>query len=149
MQRHVGTSSSRTWKFNPVLVLHAQVKSLYRHGHMSECSDKLEDFKFCMSLKSLHPEQKKDAWIQRQAERQAARRLDKSSENVWEIRKSVLRSPELHIPYLELRLIKWATGIPYRAGLPLSKATLRRKMELLPEEYDSPLVLVTSVTCPT
>lgn len=54
---------------------------------MSECSDKLDDFKFCMSLKSLHPEQKREVWIQRQAERWAARRLEKSSEDVWEIRK--------------------------------------------------------------
>ncbi|KAL4074190.1 hypothetical protein J3A83DRAFT_4234219 [Scleroderma citrinum] len=59
---------------------------------MSECSDKLEDFKFCMSLKSLHPEQKRDAWIKRKAEWWAARRLEKSSENVWEARKEPLQN---------------------------------------------------------
>ncbi|KAH7929874.1 hypothetical protein BV22DRAFT_1001928 [Leucogyrophana mollusca] len=67
-------------------VLGAQVKSLYRFGRMSECKEKMEDFKFCMSLKSMHPEQKRDAWIRRRAEWWAARRVGKSSENVWDIR---------------------------------------------------------------
>ena len=43
-----------------------QFKSLYRYGEMAECSQKHEDFKFCMSSKGLHPEEKRDAWIRRE-----------------------------------------------------------------------------------
>ena len=68
-------------------VVGSQVKSLYRHGRMSECHDKMEDFKFCMSLKSMEPEAKRDVWIRRRAEWWANRRLGKSSENVWDVRK--------------------------------------------------------------
>ncbi|KAH7907454.1 hypothetical protein BJ138DRAFT_1014460 [Hygrophoropsis aurantiaca] len=73
-------------------VLGAQVKSLYRHGRMSECRDKMDDFKFCMSLKAMHPEQKRDAWIRRRAEWWAARRVGRSSENVWDVRSEPLQS---------------------------------------------------------
>ncbi|KAI6110610.1 hypothetical protein EDD16DRAFT_1486261 [Pisolithus croceorrhizus] len=73
-------------------VLNAQFKSLYRYGRMSECGDKLEAFKFCLSLKSMHPEQKRDAWIRRRAEELAAKRLGKSSENVWEVRAGPLQN---------------------------------------------------------
>ncbi|KIK27076.1 hypothetical protein PISMIDRAFT_675389, partial [Pisolithus microcarpus 441] len=74
-------------------VLNAQFKSLYRYGRMSECGDKLEAFKFCLSLKSMHPEQKRDAWIRRRAEGLAAKRLGKSSEN-WTTAKLASRSPK-------------------------------------------------------
>lgn len=47
----------------------------------------MEDFKFCMSLKSMEPNAKRDAWIRRRAEWWANRRLGKSSENVWDVRK--------------------------------------------------------------
>lgn len=72
-------------------VVGSQVKSLYRHGHMSECRDKMEDFKFCMSLKSMEPDSRRDAWIRRRAEWWASRRLGKSSENVWDMRRCVIR----------------------------------------------------------
>ncbi|KAG1716398.1 hypothetical protein ID866_750 [Astraeus odoratus] len=65
---------------------------------MSECGDKLEDFKFCMSLKSMHPEQKRDAWIRRRAEWWASRRMGKSSENVWEMRTEPLQNWPPHLP---------------------------------------------------
>lgn len=68
-------------------VVGSQVKSLYRHGRMSECHDKMEDFKFCMSLKSMEPGAKREAWIRRRAEWWANRRLGKSSENVWDVRR--------------------------------------------------------------
>ncbi|KAK7692875.1 hypothetical protein QCA50_004510 [Cerrena zonata] len=67
-------------------VMSSQVKSLYRYGRMAECAHKAEDFKFCMSSKGLHPEEKRDAWIRRRAEWWAQRRLTKSSEDIWEIR---------------------------------------------------------------
>ena len=42
-----------------------------------------------MSLKGLHPEERRDAWIRRRAEWWARRRLEKSSEDVWDIRTCV------------------------------------------------------------
>ncbi|OCH84397.1 hypothetical protein OBBRIDRAFT_409622 [Obba rivulosa] len=68
-----------------------QLQSLYRYGHMSECGRKYEDFKFCMSIKSLHPEEKRDAWIHRRAVWWAQRRLGKSSEDVWDVRPEPLQ----------------------------------------------------------
>ena len=53
---------------------------------MAECTYKLEDFKHCMSSKSMHPQEKYDAWIRRKAEWWARRRMSKSSEDVWEVR---------------------------------------------------------------
>ncbi|KAJ3485166.1 hypothetical protein NLI96_g5152 [Meripilus lineatus] len=73
-------------------VIASQVKSLYRYGQMSECSNKLEDFKFCMSSKSMHPEEKREAWIRRRAEWWAQRRLAQSSEDVWEVRTEPLKN---------------------------------------------------------
>ena len=68
------------------LVLGTQLRSIYRFGEMARCSGKWNEFKFCMSVKGLHPEQRRDAWIQRRAEWWARRRLGLSSENVWEMR---------------------------------------------------------------
>lgn len=71
--------------------LGAQTKSLYRYGHSSECSHKFEDFKFCLSNKSLPEDDKRAAWIQRRAEWWARRRIERSSEDVWDIRTYVNR----------------------------------------------------------
>lgn len=73
-------------------ILGVQLKSLYRHGEMSKCGQKMEDFKFCMANKSLHPEDRREAWIRRRAEWWAKRRLEKSSEDVWEMRKEPLKN---------------------------------------------------------
>jgi hypothetical protein len=42
-----------------------------------------------MAQKGAHPEERRDAWIARRAEWWAARRLDRSSEDVWELRTCV------------------------------------------------------------
>ncbi|EPS94867.1 hypothetical protein FOMPIDRAFT_1169286 [Fomitopsis schrenkii] len=76
-----------------------QLTSLYRYGHMSVCGPKLEEFKFCMSLKGLHPEEHRDAWIRRRAEWWARRRLEKSSEDVWDIRTEPLKDFPPSRPY--------------------------------------------------
>ena len=68
-------------------VMGSQLRSLYRYGEMATCSPKLEEFKFCMSLKSMDPDEKRDAWIRRRAEWWATRRLAKGSEDVWDARK--------------------------------------------------------------
>lgn len=67
-------------------VVGQQIKALYRFGEMSACGEKLEEFKFCMSLKSMEADEKRDAWIRRRAEWWANRRIKMSSENVWDIR---------------------------------------------------------------
>ncbi|KAF8492345.1 hypothetical protein F5888DRAFT_1619059 [Russula emetica] len=72
-------------------ILGTQLKSIYRFGEMAHCSAKWNEFKFCMSIKGLHPEQRRDAWIRRRAEWWARRRLGLSSENVWEMRTEPLR----------------------------------------------------------
>ncbi|CCL99976.1 uncharacterized protein FIBRA_02001 [Fibroporia radiculosa] len=72
-------------------ILGVQFKSLYRYGHMSVCGHKLDEFKFCMSIKGLHPEEKRDAWIRRRAEWWARRRLEKSSEDIWDFRTEPLK----------------------------------------------------------
>jgi hypothetical protein len=43
-----------------------------------------------MSVKGLHPEEKREAWIRRRAEWWAHRRLTRSSEDVWEMRRCAL-----------------------------------------------------------
>jgi len=72
-------------------ILGTQLKSIYRFGEMARCSAKWNEFKFCMSIKGLHPEQKRDAWIRRRAEWWARRRLGSSSENVWDMRTEPLK----------------------------------------------------------
>ncbi|KIK67330.1 hypothetical protein GYMLUDRAFT_37425 [Collybiopsis luxurians FD-317 M1] len=66
--------------------IRSQVKSFYRYGERSHCSQKLEDFKFCLGLTRMEPEERREAWLRRRAEWWANRRLGKSSEDVWEMR---------------------------------------------------------------
>ncbi|KAF9012406.1 hypothetical protein BDQ17DRAFT_1297462 [Cyathus striatus] len=73
-------------------VIRSQVKSLYRYGERPNCSPKLEEFKFCLMLKPMHPEEQREAWIRRRAEWWANKRLAKSSEDVWDIREEPLQS---------------------------------------------------------
>jgi hypothetical protein len=75
-------------------VLGNQLKSIYRFGEMAHCTPKWNEFKFCMSIKGLHPEQRRDAWICHRAEWWARRRLGSSSENVWEKRTYVSCTPQ-------------------------------------------------------
>ncbi|KAI8995403.1 hypothetical protein BD414DRAFT_479427 [Trametes punicea] len=86
-------------------VMISQARSLYRYGEMATCSPKLEDFKFCMSLKGTHPEEKRDLWLRRRAEWWARRRMKNSSEDVWDVRTEPLRDypprkldPEVQAP---------------------------------------------------
>lgn len=67
-----------------------QFKAMYRHGTLAECSPKFAEFKFCLSIKMLDPEDRRRAWIQRRAEWWASRRVGRSSEDVWEMRRCVI-----------------------------------------------------------
>lgn len=62
---------------------------MYRYGAPRDCTPKFEDFKFCMSVKSLPEDRKDEVWVQRRAEWWAKRRQGKSSEDVWDARRSV------------------------------------------------------------
>ncbi|KAJ3988489.1 hypothetical protein F5890DRAFT_1453489 [Lentinula detonsa] len=66
--------------------IRSQIKSFYRYGERTHCSQKLEDFKFCLGLTRMEPEERRDVWIRKRAEWWAHRRLAKSSEDVWEMR---------------------------------------------------------------
>ena len=76
----------RTEPVRRMTALRSQVKAIYRYGGRPQCADKMDDFKFCLTLKALHPEEQREAWIKRRAEWWARRRLAKSSEDVWDIR---------------------------------------------------------------
>jgi len=69
--------------------IRSQVKAIYRYGGRPQCGQKMDDFKFCLTLKALHEEEQRLAWIKRRAEWWANRRLDRSSEDVWDIRTCV------------------------------------------------------------
>ncbi|ETW80347.1 hypothetical protein HETIRDRAFT_115725 [Heterobasidion irregulare TC 32-1] len=73
-------------------VVGSQFKSLYRYGEMAKCTPKMDEFKYCMSIKSLHPEEKRAEWIRHRAEYWARKRLTMSSENVWEVRTEPLQN---------------------------------------------------------
>ncbi|KAG7098674.1 hypothetical protein E1B28_000588 [Marasmius oreades] len=73
--------------------MRSQIKSYYRSGEGTRCSQKLEDWKFCMGLKWLEPEERREQWIRRRAEWWARRRVEgKCSEDVWEIRREPLEN---------------------------------------------------------
>lgn len=74
--------------------LRSQVKAIYRYGGRPRCSQKMDDFKFCLTLKALHPEEQREAWIRRRAEWWANRRITKSSEDVWDYRECVVTSTD-------------------------------------------------------
>ncbi|KIM20349.1 hypothetical protein M408DRAFT_82144 [Serendipita vermifera MAFF 305830] len=72
-------------------VVRNQVKSLYRYGHMAECAQKGKDWRFCLTLKSLEPEEKRKAWLMHRANWWAERRTSGSSEDVWDIRSELIK----------------------------------------------------------
>lgn len=63
-----------------------QVKAIYRYGGMADCSQKMQDVRFCMSLKMLGPEERREAWLMHRARWWAERRTNGSSEDVWDMR---------------------------------------------------------------
>ncbi|KAH8828085.1 hypothetical protein DL96DRAFT_1601645 [Flagelloscypha sp. PMI_526] len=65
----------------------AQVKSIYRYGKRPDCDWHIEEFKKCLTMKLKSPEDRRDIWIQRRAEWWAKRRIEKSSEDVWDARR--------------------------------------------------------------
>ncbi|KAN0065242.1 hypothetical protein ACQY0O_001739 [Thecaphora frezii] len=76
-----------------------QLKSVYRFGTGQDCKDKLDDFKYCLTLKGKSQQERYDAWIQRKAHKTALKRMGpESSENVWEFRRDGSTSAEASTP---------------------------------------------------
>jgi len=71
-------------------VIRTQIKNVYRFGERTKCDRKFQDFKFCLTTKMMHPEERREAWIRRRAEWWANRRLERSSEDVWDLREEPL-----------------------------------------------------------
>ena len=70
-----------------------QARFIYRYGSFNDCKDKLEDFKFCLTMRGITAEERRDRWLQRKSEKTAAKRLTSSSEDVWEMRREPLVDP--------------------------------------------------------
>ncbi|GAA97144.1 uncharacterized protein L969DRAFT_92007 [Mixia osmundae IAM 14324] len=64
----------------------AQVKGYYRLGGTPDCSWHYENFKFCLSVKSLPKPEREEEWIARRARWWTTRRLNGSSEDFWTTR---------------------------------------------------------------
>ncbi|KAG7530892.1 hypothetical protein FFLO_04715 [Filobasidium floriforme] len=73
-------------EFLSCYALGPQLRNVYRHGAPKVCTTKFEDFKYCMSLKSVDEEERRKMWIRRRAGWWAARRVGGSSEDVWDVR---------------------------------------------------------------
>ncbi|KAF5370692.1 hypothetical protein D9758_002006 [Tetrapyrgos nigripes] len=84
----------------------SQVKSYYRYGQGTVCGAKLQDWKFCLGLKFLEPEEQREAWIRRRAEWWARRRLGKSSEDVWEMRTEPVSNFPKPMSETDMQLLK-------------------------------------------
>ncbi len=75
-------------KWAQCFALGPQLKAIYRYGGVQDCKHKLDDFKFCLTMKGMSQEEKWEEWIRRKAEKSAEKRLGReSSENVWELRR--------------------------------------------------------------
>lgn len=70
-----------------------QFKHIYRYGYPNDCKPKLEDFKYCLTLKGKSEEERRAIWIRRRAEAAATKRLSQSSEDVWSMRRTPLLDP--------------------------------------------------------
>ncbi|CAO1616038.1 unnamed protein product [Parajaminaea phylloscopi] len=72
-----------------------QFRNVYRYGTFNECTPKLEDFKFCLTLKGMDAAQKREAIIERKVRQMARRRMPggDTSEEIWQIREDPLIHP--------------------------------------------------------
>ena len=75
-------------KYLACFALGPQLKHIYRYGGMQDCKHKLDEFKFCLTMKGMSQEEKYEAWVRRKAEYTAEKRLGRqSSEMVWDLRR--------------------------------------------------------------
>lgn len=79
--------------------LGSQFRHAYRYGTVADCGNYSNDFKFCLTMRKLEPQFRRDAYLQRRADERAhARRGFRSSEAVWELRRDPLLDPALADP---------------------------------------------------
>lgn len=73
-----------------------QFRAVYRYGSFDDCTRKLDDFKFCLTLKGIDQAQKREAYIERKARAMARRRMPggNTSEEVWEMRTDPIIDPQ-------------------------------------------------------
>ncbi|GFZ47153.1 hypothetical protein JCM24511_04896 [Saitozyma sp. JCM 24511] len=84
-------------EFMMCYALMPQLRNFYRHGEFRDCTWKFRDFKYCLSLKSESEEARRELWVKRKAEWWAKRRVGRSSEDVWDARKTPLENfPPIH-----------------------------------------------------
>jgi len=76
-------------KWASCFALGPQARSIYRYGTFQDCREKLEEFKYCLTLKGVSEEERRQLWLKKRAEKSAAKRLQCSSEDVWAIRRLV------------------------------------------------------------
>jgi len=71
-----------------------QFRHVYRYGTAADCGPQKEDFKYCLTLRQMDPEERRAEWLRRRAEKRAHERLGlNSSEAVWELRRKPLLDP--------------------------------------------------------
>ena len=76
-----------------------QFRSIYRYGTIADCAPRREDFKYCLTLRSLEPEERRAKWLERRAEAKAHKRKGfRSSEAVCDMRREPLMDPALVDP---------------------------------------------------
>ncbi|SPO26327.1 uncharacterized protein UTRI_03916 [Ustilago trichophora] len=75
-------------KWAQCFALGPQLRAVYRYGEFQDCKGKLDDFKFCLTMKGMSQEEKYEAWIRRKSEKSAEARLGRgSAENVFLLRR--------------------------------------------------------------
>ncbi len=76
-------------KWAQCFALGPQLRAIYRYGGLQDCKSKLDDFKYCLTMKGMTQEERYEAWIRRRKRRRRRRRGwgKGSSENVWELRR--------------------------------------------------------------
>lgn len=78
--------TSVCYLLNATTALRPQLLSIYRYAEYKKCDRPWDDFKWCFFNNKLDDEQKLKAWIERRADWWARRRLNRSSEDVWDAR---------------------------------------------------------------
>ncbi|CDS03759.1 hypothetical protein LRAMOSA01160 [Lichtheimia ramosa] len=66
--------------------LGAQALNYYRYGEKKDCTQKWEDFKFCLTTKTKSNEIADRMIREREQEKAMAKKRSRSSEEVWELR---------------------------------------------------------------
>ncbi|OZJ05964.1 hypothetical protein BZG36_01254 [Bifiguratus adelaidae] len=68
--------------------LGSQATHYYRYGTKKDCSERTDDFKFCLKLKTMARAKAEKLKEEREAEKLERFYADKNSEDVWTLRKS-------------------------------------------------------------